>query len=516
MQGGVSRHHDHGPRVCSFNINGVYAGGLCGGNGWATTHYGLTVEQGTWNQTVTDGFFSCGNGCPIGWTAIHTQCFAQHLKGAGPSCNNEGNPCNVATGNKYHSENDFAGGDGVPAFARHYNSQANNGVGLGTGWTSIHHATLSVSGSKVTRREGSGRAEPFTCPASGECTGDADTTIRLTKDATGYTLDDRNGGSERYSTAGALISRTDNAGRTSTYSYNGAGRLIGVQGPFGHTLTLGWPASGPLVSIITPAGQQTSINYLTSGGVNRPSRVDYPDGSATLYHYENANYPAHLTGISYVEPNGATTRYATYTYGSTGRATATEHAGGAHKLTFAYSANTYTTVKDAIDTTRVLTFTTILDVKRLTSKVHQIDGKSLKQTFDARGNLTCKQDEEGRVTTYTYNTTNQKLSETQGLTGTCAAPVTGSATRTTTYQYLSATRDLPTTIGAPSVYAGQTKTTTIAYGSGALANLPTQITQAGYTPSGSAVSRTVTLAYNSAGQVTSINGPRTDVNDITQ
>ena len=37
----------------------------------------------------------------------------------------------------------------------------------------------------------------------------------------------------------------------------------------------------------------------------------------------------------------------------------------------------------------------------------------------------------------------------------------------------------------------------------------------GYTPSGNSISRTIGLQYNSMGQVSQIDGPRTDVSDIT-
>jgi len=162
-----------------------------------------------------------------------------------------------------------------------------------------------------------------------------------------------------------------------------------------------------------------------------------------------------------------------------------------------------------------MTFGSNLGAQALVSKVNQSDGKGVVQTFDANNNLTCKKDEEGRVTTYTYNGTNQKLSMTEGLTGTCDAPVTTSTTRTTTYTYLSPTLDLLTVIQSPSVYSGEYKTTVIAYADPAHPMLPTTITQNGFTPAGMPVSRSVGLTYNSAGQVVSIDGPRTEVNDVT-
>ena len=193
----------------------------------------------------------------------------------------------------------------------------------------------------------------------------------------------------------------------------------------------------------------------------------------------------------------------------------TEHDSGAERVTFSYDFPTQTTVTDAAGTQEVMTFASNLEAKTLVAKMNQSDGKRVAQTFDANNNLTCKKDEEGRVTTYTYNATNQKVSMTEGLTGTCDMPVTTSATRITTYSYLSPNLDLLTVIQSPSVYSGQNKTSTITYGDAAHPTLPTAIMQNGFTPSGTPVSRNVGLTYNSVGQVTLIDGPRTDINDVT-
>jgi RHS repeat-associated protein len=248
---------------------------------------------------------------------------------------------------------------------------------------------------------------------------------------------------------------------------------------------------------------------------NNLTRVDYPDGTAKIYHYEDPTFRSHLTGISYVEAGGATTRYATYTYDTDGKAILTEYGGGTERFDLQYNSETETVVADAVGTVEVLTFSSTLGVKNLISRVNQADLKSLNQTFDARNNLTCRKDEEDRVTTYAYNATNQRLSKTEGLTGTCASPVTTSVTRTISYQYLSPTLNLPTIITGPSVYASGSKTTTFTYGDPSHPNLPTAIAYSGYAPSGTPVNRTVAVAYNTTGQVTSIDGPRTDSTDVT-
>jgi RHS repeat-associated protein len=239
---------------------------------------------------------------------------------------------------------------------------------------------------------------------------------------------------------------------------------------------------------------------------------------------ENAGFPKLLTGISYVEANGNVVRYTNYGYSLYGdKAVSTELVGSFERFTLNYDSETQTTVRDVANTAEVMTFAVNLGVKNLITKTSSIDTKSLQQTFDTNNNLTCRKDEENRVTLYSYNPTNQKLSMTEGLSGTdcntCLAnPATckvGGTGRVTTYEYASTTLDLPRFIRRPSVAAGQTFETEMQYGDTTHPNLPTSIIQRGFTPAGASVSRTVTMGYNASGQVNSIDGPRTDVNDVT-
>ncbi|OGI40901.1 MAG: hypothetical protein A2140_08115 [Candidatus Muproteobacteria bacterium RBG_16_62_13] len=361
-------------------------------------------------------------------------------------------------------------------------------------------------------RRPDGYGEPFTCPTSGACSGDSDTQMLLSKDTTGYTLTVRDNATERYDLNGRLVSEKDASGRTTSYAYDANGRLYTVTGPFGHKLTFSYNP-GVWSTLTDPAGQVITYGY----DVNKNLiRVTYPDTTAKLYHYENTSFPNHLTGISYVDASGTVTRLSTYAYDTTGKAILTQHAqtdngSPQEKFTLNYNSATQTTVTDPVGTQEIMTFATSLGVKNLVSKLNQGDGKVFTQTFDGNNNLTCKKDEEGRVTTYTYNQTNQRLTQTEGQGGDCTAPVATAATRTTTYQYLSPTLALPTVIASPSVYPGQVKQTEIAYNN----NLPATITQRGYTPQGNAVARTIRLQYNSHGQVASIDGTRTDAGDVT-
>ncbi len=163
-----------------------------------------------------------------------------------------------------------------------------------------------------------------------------------------------------------------------------------------------------------------------------------------------------------------------------------------------------TMVTDAAGTQELWTFESNQGVKLLTSKVNQADGKGIAQTFDANNNLLTYTDTEGRITSYTYNANNQRISMTEA-SGTPQE-------RITTYEYVSPSVNLVTRTTEPSVFTGSVKETVNTYD----ANLNvTSTTTNGFTVSGQAVSRAASLTYNSAGQVIQIDGPRTDVNDVT-
>jgi RHS repeat-associated protein len=422
---------------------------------------------------------------------------------------------------------DSTGRESGLGFIRHYNSLLANDMGFGMGWTTAFNKRLVIIGGSVQVQSGNGRGETFVC-YGGVCTGDAETKLQLTSDATGYTLTHRDKSTERYDLTGKLLSETDSAGRPTNYSY-GANTTT-VTDFFGHTLTLGYNASNHVATVTDSAGLIIGYSYDTN---NNLVRVDYPDTTAKLYHYNEtnltsgANLPNHLTGISYVDSSGVTTRYGTYAYDAAGKAIRTEHAdvgnGAQEKFLLNYNTDTQTTVTDPVNTQNVMIFAVNLGIKNLVSKTSSIDTKSLQQTFDLNNNMTCRKDEENHVTLYSYNNTNQKLSTTEGLSGTdCNTCLSNPATcnvggvgRVTTYEYVSTTLDLPRFIRRPSVATGQTFETEIQYGDATHPNLPTSILQRGYTPLGASVSRSVGLSYNANGQVNSINGPRTDVNDIT-
>lgn len=310
------------------------------------------------------------------------------------------------------------------------------------------------------------------------------------------------GATEDYDLQGRIVSEKDRVGKVTTYTYDSDGYLLSVTGHFGHTLSFAYDSDGHLSSLTDPDSNTIVYGYDSNDNL---ATVTYQDGKVRTYHYERSTWPRHaLTGIT--DENGD--RYATYTYDSSNRAVSTEHAqttnaAGQEKYSLSYDSDTQTTITDPFGNTEILNFVEQHDLKKLTSRTHQTDGKGITQTFDADNNLLSRTDQEGRVTTFTYNATNQRISMTEA-SGTSSA-------RTTSYEYLSADEDLVTKATSPSVYATGNKEVVVVYD--ANRNV-TSVTINGYTPSGTAVSRATTMQYDTHGNVTSINGPRIDLSDI--
>ncbi|MFP3387113.1 hypothetical protein, partial [Tritonibacter sp. SIMBA_163] len=72
--------------------------------------------------------------------------------------------------------------------------------------------------------------------------------------------------------------------------------------------------------------------------------VTYAGGGVRTYHYENLDFPQHLTGITAEDGR----RYSTFTYDTIGRVISSQHAGGADGVTLAYSPNGGAVVTDAL------------------------------------------------------------------------------------------------------------------------------------------------------------------------
>ncbi len=169
-----------------------------------------------------------------------------------------------------------------------------------------------------------------------------------------------------------------------------------------------------------------------------------------------------------------------------------------------YAQNVTRTITDPVGNQETWVYQQNLGVYKILSKTSLIDAKSISRQYDANNNLISTTDAEGRITTYTYNATNQRTAMTVA-SGTLEA-------RTTTYEYISADVDIRTKVSVPSISSSLTKETVTTYDAN---QNPLSVTINGFTPGGSAISRSTSYTYNAIGQVLQIDGPRTAVSDIT-
>nr|WP_235514192.1 RHS repeat-associated core domain-containing protein [Acidovorax sp. Root217] len=275
-----------------------------------------------------------------------------------------------------------------------------------------------------------------------------------------------------FDSEGRLVEQSNRNGWRLTYAYS-SGKLSSVQNQFGRSLQLSYSA-GKLSGVSTSDQRSVAFSY-TNGLL---TGVQQADGTNLQYVYASpgAGIPALLTGI--VDENGVA--FASYTYDAEGWATSTQKAGGVER----YSVPSKTEVIDPLGTSRSynhriynneLVFqgaskapasgneapistgsinatsglvdfyydqryqqtTYTWDVSRrlplsTTQAVGQPESRTTSTTWHGQWRLPLTISEPGRVTSYTYDTLGNPL--TQTITDTSA----GGTGRTTTWTYNAA------------------------------------------------------------------------------
>jgi YD repeat-containing protein len=193
-----------------------------------------------------------------------------------------------------------------------------------------------------------------------------------------------------------------------------------------------------IVSVTTPAGV---ISYAYgSDQTGNLVTTTYPGPATRTYHYESS-IATKLTGIT--DENGE--RFSTYTYDSAGKASGSEHAGGANKVTLVHDSSTgtrniavrrYVTASGFAE--RTYSFESIQAIGRKIG-VSAAPGEPCPscgpaaQTNDANANPSSKTDWNGNRIDYTYDLArNLETSRTEGLT---SSGGTTPQTRTITTQW---------------------------------------------------------------------------------
>jgi len=483
-------------------------------------------------------------------------------KDLGGSCDGNtgvGNPIHAGSANKYQIETDIAAAGASPlAWRRTYNSGGflNDGNALalanwrvtpqvsrlGSHWRGSYDRSVTPSSYYVAgayqpavhlQRE-DGKALLFRL-VDDRYVGDADTVGQLTavKDTsstqTGWQYITPGHAKEQYDLGGKLLSIVYRNGISEQLTYSDAstpkdiahasGLLIRVTDNFGRHLQLTYDDAHRVASVTAPAGGVYRYSYDSAAdgkSLANLSSVTYPDHSVRTYLYNERDYTGGssflhaLTGI--VDENGD--RFATFRYEKiSGRAIATEHAGGAGKVSLQYLNNAGSTlVTDALGSTRTYRFERVDGAAR-SSDVDQPGGAgcaaaSSAITYDAHGNVASRTDFNGNLTTYRYDLSrNLETSRTEAA-GTPAARTIGTSWH--------AVYRLPLAVAEPK------KLTTYAYDD--KGNRLSRSEQATHDESGAqglsaqplGEPRVWHATYNAVGQVLTTSGPRTDIDDTTR
>ncbi|WP_189836507.1 DUF6531 domain-containing protein, partial [Sulfurirhabdus autotrophica] len=452
-------------------------------------------------------------------------------------------------------EIDYIGTGPFPLqLTRAYNSQQEGGGG----WRWSYGGRIDSTGI-VYRPDG--KVITFTL-TNGTWLADKDITDTLVQlaNASGWKYTTGEGVVETYNANGARTSFTNRAGLTQTYTYSTGSDGNVILDANGNLTTTALPAGYP-IRITDAAGRAINIawGYDSTNTIIRLTKltdpangiylwgydtinltsITYPDGSIRQYSYNeqtltgNANLPHALTGIT-EKANSADpgTRFASYWYDSQGRAYKEEHAPSLnqgidnYQLTYntdpATGNPTSTVVTDPLKTAYTYNFTTVLGVAKSTG-TDQLGGSgcsaaSSALTYDANGNVSSRTDFNQHKTCYAYDTLGRNL-ETARVEG------------------LASTADCATALTATS-YSGEIRKTSTSWHT--TWRLATKITEPGretsitYDPASgnvltqeikdtaSSKTRTWTYSYTTSADNTlvnllkSVDGPRTDVNDITR
>ncbi|MDX1517049.1 MAG: DUF6531 domain-containing protein, partial [Woeseiaceae bacterium] len=332
-----------------------------------------------------------------------------------------GNPINLATGNKYQREVDFVGGGTFPlSIIRHYNSDgaetaASDGV-FGQGWNNqladriVRKFSVEVSGTEhqlVTIERQSGQRIGLTKVGDGRWTRGSGKV-----EAFGYHEDMHvwfwydEGLLKTFYGEGRPLVYYHPSGESQKFVHEEYSpetyRIREVQHSSGRKLIVNYDAQDRIGSIVDPGNRTYQYFYDTNGNLHQ---VDAPDVAGTMrkdYYYEDPNYPSALTGIGF---DGQPQRFATFAYDSQGRAITSEHSVGVEKLTVNYiaeSPNVRRSTTNVHGKVTDYTFDELEDTQRVTDVNGQPHGTCVatdtSYTYDSRGYYDEITDAEGHVT----------------------------------------------------------------------------------------------------------------------
>lgn len=475
-----------------------------------------------------------GNGCPCDGGA------GQPQGTVGPGM--LADPINSSTGNKYQQEDDYVGTPWL-TFRRFYNSRFANAGSFGTQWRHNFDRSLSIasSGTSISLFRPDGKYETFKL-TNGVWATDPEIHDTLTVNTnaqgakTGYTVFiSALRQSEVYDINGALLSVTDANGKGIVLTYGPSpqtgyeGFLLKVADSNGRQLSFTYNSAGQVASVTEPDGGTLNYNYDPANG-NLLS-VQYPDGSTRQYIYNeptltgSTNLPSAMTGV--IDETG--TRYESTNYNSSGQATGSSLTGVADNTQFTYNSDGTTTVRFPLGNQATWTYFVSSYGSNFVAGLDQPCGSSCGETrksiaYDANGNPSSATDFNGNITKTTY--------EANGLLDQQIDAFATNNQRTTNFTWNTALRvpltrtvsDNTSTVIAKTswAYNGTGQTTArcdadpnvagaTSYSCGSNTTAPAGVRQWTY----SYCNTTDSVQCPLLGLLLAVDGPRTDVSDVT-
>lgn len=191
-----------------------------------------------------------------------------------------------------------------------------------------------------------------------------------------------------YHERGNLIRYIDRAGRIWTATHNSRGQVTSITNPEGGLTTFTYNADGTLASVQDPAGNTTSFAY---DAFKRLIRINRPDSTNLQFTYD-----AKDNLLSRINEKG---KMAGFTYDDNNNLGTTTNALG-NTWTLAYDRNDNPiALTDPLGKSARLTYDQLQRIKTVTDR----NGNGTTRNYDARSRLASMVDGEGKAWSFTYD-----------------------------------------------------------------------------------------------------------------
>jgi RHS repeat-associated protein len=434
-----------------------------------------------------------------------------------------GNPCDPTTGDKSEPAADFD--LGWIAFDRHYHSMASVArSGFGDGWTHSHNIQLAIGVDPMDpnqtlnvgliESDGSQLAFKAVGTVYEAVDGSGD---RLVADGSDWLLY-RADRVLRFNADNHLIEQKLEDGTSLSYTYDTAHHLTTITHSTGRSLVLEYNGAreDATIAVIRSGGLALATYTYTAGG--QVETVTYADGKTRTYHYEDTRFPRLLTGVT-GEDNQ---RYSTFTYDAKARVTSSSHAGGADAVTLTYPSSGGSTVTDALGSVTTYGMTAWVQdgptrkISKFSDPVRgDIERTYLDQSVDFRRRLSTVKDRRGFETHHSYAEANDAVTGQAARTHSVKQAVGQAVERTTQIRTdIASNRTILAVIGnreTRTTRNARLQPTTIAVRD----TTTNEVRTTSYVYCEAADVSAVNGTCPTLGLLKSVDGPRTDVNDIT-